>query len=242
MPRRRGGPRERGAHRTRELYAGSCRAGTRRGTARLVHLAVHGRGDTRRGPRGSLAFSDARGGTEWVPFEQLAALPWSAELVVFSGCSTAVAGPRFGHELVSVARAAAERGAATVLACLWPVGDEPASALMTAFYRELIVRCAIGPSICGWCSTTPAARFVPGSATLARGKMAGRTDGSTTSQPTTPGRRLLPSNRKSPRPSSGHHTFCSVTLSWERDTPASRDRGCARTRHARSAGPQPLAG
>jgi CHAT domain-containing protein/tetratricopeptide (TPR) repeat protein len=106
----------------------------------VVHLAVHGRADVRRGGRASLLLGDGAGGTGWFAFDDLAALPWRAELVVFSGCSTAVAGPRQGHELVAVARAAAEAGAAAVIACLWPVGDQAAAVFMEAFYGTLTDR------------------------------------------------------------------------------------------------------
>jgi len=117
----------------------------RAGELDVVHLALHGRGDVRRGGRASLLLADGTGGTAWVSFDELAALPWWAELVVFSGCSTAVAGPRQGHELVGVARAAAERGAAAVIACLWPVGDEATKIFMTQLYKELTARRAVGP-------------------------------------------------------------------------------------------------
>lgn len=117
----------------------------RAGELDVIHLALHGRGDVRRGGRASLLLADGMGGTEWVAFDELASLPWRAELVVFSGCSTAVAGPRQGHELVGIARAAAERGAAAVIACLWPVGDEAARIFMTAFYKKFAARRTTGP-------------------------------------------------------------------------------------------------
>lgn len=104
----------------------------------IVHLAVHGRGDPARGGRASLMFGDDGGGVEWVSFDELAALRWRANLVVLSGCSTGVAGPRAGHELESVARAAIEAGAASVIACLWPVGDAVARAFMEAFHAALV--------------------------------------------------------------------------------------------------------
>ena len=135
---------------TKPLVGPDCTRATveealREGEFDVIHLAIHGRGDGRRGGRASLLLGDDRGGTEWVAFDELAALPWRAELVVFSGCSTAVAGPRQGNELVGVARAAAERGAVAVIACLWPVGDETAEIFMTAFYKELVPRRAAGP-------------------------------------------------------------------------------------------------
>lgn len=101
----------------------------------VVHLAVHGRADARRGGRSSLLFAGDR--PTWVPFAELAALRWNANLIVFSGCSTAVGGPRNGLGLYGVAQAAAEAGATTVIASLWPVDDNSAEAFMTAFYSKL---------------------------------------------------------------------------------------------------------
>jgi hypothetical protein len=111
----------------------------------VVHLAVHGRGDTARGARASLLFADEMGGVKWVPFEELARHRLPANLVVLSGCSTGVTGRLRGHELVSVARAALEAGAATVLASLWPVEDHAAAELMRLFYGEIERRRAEGP-------------------------------------------------------------------------------------------------
>jgi CHAT domain-containing protein len=101
----------------------------------VLHLAVHGRADARRGGRSSLLFAGDR--PTWVPFAELAALPWNANLIVFSGCSTAVGGSRNGLGLYGVAQAAAEAGATTVIASLWPVDDISAENFMKAFYAEL---------------------------------------------------------------------------------------------------------
>ncbi len=111
----------------------------------IIHLAVHGLGDPSNGGRASLLFGDDAGGVEWVPFERLAAQRWRCNLVVLSGCSTGVAGPRVGHELTSVARAALEAGAASVLACLWPVQDAVARIFMGAFHAALARERAKGP-------------------------------------------------------------------------------------------------
>ena len=112
----------------------------RAGALDIVHLAMHGRGDARRGGRASLLFSNGSGGTEWVDFDELTTFAWRAKLVVFSGCSTGVFGSRHGHQLISVAAAALEAGAASVIACLWPVGDEAAAVCMKAFYEGLVSR------------------------------------------------------------------------------------------------------
>jgi tetratricopeptide (TPR) repeat protein len=103
----------------------------------VVHLAVHGRSDVRRGGRASLRFADGRGGVRWVPFSELAALPWRARLVVFSGCGTGVSGRQLDSGLAGIAQAAAEGGATSVLASLWPVDDLVTAQYMDAFYHAL---------------------------------------------------------------------------------------------------------
>jgi tetratricopeptide (TPR) repeat protein len=110
----------------------------------IVHLAVHGRGDYRRGGRASLLFANGSGGMEWAPFDELAQLPFHCDLIVLSGCSTAVGGPRNGSGLYGVAEAAAEAGAVSVIASLWPVGDTNAATFMATFYDEL-ARLRTGP-------------------------------------------------------------------------------------------------
>ncbi len=102
-----------------------------------VHLAMHGRGDLRHGDRSSLLFADGRGGEEWVGFDSLTKFDWTARLVVFSGCSTAVAGMRYSSQLLSVANAALEAGAESVIASMWPVDDTSAKMFMTSFYNGL---------------------------------------------------------------------------------------------------------
>jgi tetratricopeptide (TPR) repeat protein len=104
----------------------------------VVHLAVHGRSDVRRGGRASLRFADGHGGVRWVALSELAALPWRARLVVFSGCGTGVSGSQPDSGLAGVAQAAAESGATSVLASLWPVDDLAAAQFMDAFYHALI--------------------------------------------------------------------------------------------------------
>ena len=115
------------------------------GHPEIVHLAVHGRADMRRGGRSSILVAKDTGGTEWLDFAELTQLPWTARLVVFSGCSTGVLGLRHGTELLSVANAALEAGASTVIASLWPVNDEHARAFMTSFYTALKTALPSGP-------------------------------------------------------------------------------------------------
>jgi CHAT domain-containing protein/tetratricopeptide (TPR) repeat protein len=111
----------------------------------IVHLALHGRGDARLGGRSSILLADGCGGVEWLEFQALTELPWGARLVVFSGCSTGVLGVRHGTELLSVANAALEAGANSVIASLWPVNDDFARSFMESFYEQLAHARGSGP-------------------------------------------------------------------------------------------------
>jgi tetratricopeptide (TPR) repeat protein len=104
----------------------------------LLHLALHGRGDSRHGQRGSLLFAGGAHGAEWVDSRRLFSPNAAVDLVVLSGCSTAVTGPLHGYELVSLVRNAIEAGASSVVACLWPVEDVAAKIFMKAFYRNIV--------------------------------------------------------------------------------------------------------
>ncbi|MBR0840865.1 CHAT domain-containing protein [Bradyrhizobium liaoningense] len=103
----------------------------------IVHLAVHGRGNPRRGSQSSLMFATESGSTELVDIEALAERRWPARLVVLSGCSTGLGGLRDGRELVSVAGRILQSGAKAVVASLWSVGDENARVFMRAFHATL---------------------------------------------------------------------------------------------------------
>jgi tetratricopeptide (TPR) repeat protein len=111
----------------------------------VIHLAVHGRGDPRRGGRAALLLA-RQDGVDWVPFDDLLRLGLNAELVVLSGCSTAVAGPLEGQAAVSAAQGALEAGAGSVIACLWPVEDQVAATYMRALYERLAPAWTIGPT------------------------------------------------------------------------------------------------
>ncbi|SOE87077.1 CHAT domain-containing protein [Burkholderia sp. YR290] len=107
----------------------------RTGRPDVVHLAVHGRGDPRFGGRSSLLLANDDGDARWVDFESLSVLPWEARVVVFSGCSTGLLDRQHGYELLSIANAALESGAVSVVASLWPVNDLYAKEFMVAFYH-----------------------------------------------------------------------------------------------------------
>jgi CHAT domain-containing protein len=115
-----------------------------RGPVDMIHLAVHGTGDRAAGQSSGLLLADGEGGTAVVRFDELCELGLQADVVVLSGCSTAVTGPLHGRELVGVALAAIEAGAQSVVGCLWPVDDRAAQRWMCEFHRCVVERAAAG--------------------------------------------------------------------------------------------------
>jgi CHAT domain-containing protein len=81
--------------------------------------------------------ADVNHGSALVPFDQLISVGLRADLVVLSGCSTAISGPLHGSRMAGVTAAAIESGARSVVGCLWPVNDIVAEVFMTAFYGSL---------------------------------------------------------------------------------------------------------
>ncbi len=63
--------------------------------------------------------------------------PLDADLVVFSGCETAIGQATAGEGLFSLRYAAHAAGGRTVVASLWPVTDVAGAALMAEFYAAL---------------------------------------------------------------------------------------------------------
>lgn len=112
----------------------------------FIHLAVHGYADPRTGGSSSLLFADDEKGTRWTRWSTLAEASWTARVVVFSGCSTAVGGPRHGSGLYGVTQSAMSNGAGTVVASLWPVDDRQTARLMTAMYADVAAQLSRGPA------------------------------------------------------------------------------------------------
>jgi hypothetical protein len=63
----------------------------------------------------------------------------AAEWVVLSGCDTGVGDVRAGEGVLGLRRAFLEAGARTLIASLWPVGDDDARQWMTSLYRARFV-------------------------------------------------------------------------------------------------------
>jgi CHAT domain-containing protein len=108
---------------------------------RIVHFATHGVLDTDHPALSGLALSsiDEAGQPRhgFLAMRDVYDLRLSADLVVLSGCRTALGRELRGEGLVGLARGFQYAGAARVLASLWQVEDRATAALMTRFYGGL---------------------------------------------------------------------------------------------------------
>lgn len=109
---------------------------------RIVHFATHGILDSERPELSALVFSlrDAAGrpreGRLRLP--EVYNLDLRAELVVLSGCRTALGRQVRGEGLVGLARGFLAAGSRSLVASLWQVQDRAAAELMERFYRHLL--------------------------------------------------------------------------------------------------------
>ncbi len=108
---------------------------------RVVHFATHGVIDAERPALSGLALSmvDAAGRPQegFLHLHDIYNLELDADLVVLSGCRTALGKEVRGEGLIGLTRGFQYAGAPRVLASLWPVEDNATAALMERFYRAL---------------------------------------------------------------------------------------------------------
>jgi CHAT domain-containing protein len=108
---------------------------------RIVHFATHGVIDAERPALSGLALSmvDAAGHPRegFLHLHDIYNLKLDADLVVLSGCRTALGKEVRGEGLIGLTRGFQYAGAPRVLASLWPVEDNATAALMERFYRAL---------------------------------------------------------------------------------------------------------
>jgi CHAT domain-containing protein/tetratricopeptide (TPR) repeat protein len=108
---------------------------------RVVHFATHGVIDAERPALSGLALSmvDAAGRPQegFLHLHDIYNLRLDADLVVLSGCRTALGKEVRGEGLIGLTRGFQYAGASRVLASLWRVEDQATAALMTRFYRAL---------------------------------------------------------------------------------------------------------
>ena len=119
--------------------------------ARVLHIASHGHFDASSPDNVGFALSTlrsrARYDSGFVTLTELFTQPFNNELVVISGCDTAMGLRRGGEGLMSVSRAFIAQGAAHVVATLWAVSDQASAEFMPLFYSRLATTGSIADSL-----------------------------------------------------------------------------------------------
>jgi CHAT domain-containing protein len=109
--------------------------------ARVVHFATHGLADTRNPERSGLVLSlvDAGGRPQegFLSLSDIYELDLNADLVVLSGCRTALGKEVRGEGIMGLTRGFFYAGVPRVVASLWRVQDRTTAELMTRFYHAL---------------------------------------------------------------------------------------------------------
>ncbi|MBV8495190.1 MAG: CHAT domain-containing protein [Gammaproteobacteria bacterium] len=109
---------------------------------RFIHIATHGVVDAQVPQLSALILGsyDALGevADDAIRVADLSLRTLPADVVVLSGCETALGRAVSSEGLVGLSSTMLARGARAVVASLWPVGDEIGAHLMTEFYRQLL--------------------------------------------------------------------------------------------------------
>jgi len=115
---------------------------TRLAEYRIVHFATHGVLNARRPELSGIVLSlfDERGQKQdgFLRLHDVYNLRLDADLVVLSGCQTALGKDLKGEGLVGLTRGFMYAGARSVVASLWQVDDESTAELMKRFYRAML--------------------------------------------------------------------------------------------------------
>jgi CHAT domain-containing protein len=108
----------------------------------ILHLATHSLIDTRHPALSGLVLSlvDAEGRPQdgLLRLQDLYSLHLDAELVVLSGCQTALGKEIRGEGLVGLMHGFMSAGAERILASLWQVQDQATASLMSHLYENLL--------------------------------------------------------------------------------------------------------
>jgi CHAT domain-containing protein len=111
---------------------------------RFVHFATHGFANDAHPDMSGLVLSlvdrDGRAQEGFLSAEDVFNLKLSADMVVLSGCRTALGRRLKGEGVVGLARAFMYAGTSRVLASSWKVDDAATAALMTHLYEAMLVR------------------------------------------------------------------------------------------------------
>ncbi len=113
------------------------------GRYRIIHFATHGMIDARRPELSGLVLSlvdrEGRARDGFLRLRDLYNMRLASDLVVLSGCRTALGREIRGEGLVGLTRGFMYAGAPRVVASLWQVEDQATGELMERFYRAMLV-------------------------------------------------------------------------------------------------------
>ena len=108
-------------------------------SARVIHLASHGYFDDATPDLVGIMMSpQEHEGDGFVSLTELLSAPFSANMVVISGCDTARGQWLPGEGMMSLTRGFLAQGVNTVVSTLWPVSDRASAKFMRVFYESLI--------------------------------------------------------------------------------------------------------
>jgi CHAT domain-containing protein/Tfp pilus assembly protein PilF len=113
------------------------------GEYRILHFATHGLLNNKVPALSGLVFSlvDERGQPRngFLRLHEIYNLKLNADLVVLSGCQTALGQEVSGEGLIGLTRGFMHAGAPRVVASLWNVNDQATANLMKLFYRRMLI-------------------------------------------------------------------------------------------------------
>lgn len=118
------------------MEANSKQLNSLAGSARILHIATHGRFLKHQPFFSGLLLSDG-----WFTLPQIYQMKINADLVTLSGCETGGNEIASGDELLGLVRGFLYSGAASLLVSLWRVSDESTVFFMREFYSELSLHC-----------------------------------------------------------------------------------------------------
>ena len=104
---------------------------------RLVHFATHAEVDERAPGRSAIALAAGGGEDGFVTAADLSSLRLNADLVMLSGCSTALGLIVNGEGILGLTGPLLQAGSHSVVATLWPVSDRGSAEFVRRFYGFL---------------------------------------------------------------------------------------------------------
>jgi CHAT domain-containing protein len=119
--------------------------------ARMLHIASHGYFQSSDPDNIGFALSPSsaagRADSGFITLTELFSYRFNNELVVISGCDSALGLDRGGEGMLSLTRGFISQGASHVLSSLWPVSDRASAEFMAAFYASLVARGSVARAL-----------------------------------------------------------------------------------------------